>query len=87
VINDKEFIKSVYPTVSSNLIQYKIGNLFTIRKIAVQLFSMNGQEMQYIESGYQDGSVDISRLSSGAYILSIYSDDRKYRHLQKIIKQ
>jgi hypothetical protein len=48
---------------------------------------MNGQETFHSEPGYLDGFVDISRLSSGAYILSIYSDDRKHRHLQKIIKQ
>jgi hypothetical protein len=87
VVNDRNFIKAVYPTVSNNRIDYKIGNLFTVKKISVQLFSVNGQEFIHNESTYQDGFVDISRLSSGAYILSIYSDDRKHRHLQKIIKQ
>jgi hypothetical protein len=48
---------------------------------------MSGQEVIHKELGYQDGSLDISTLQNGAYILSIYSDDRKNRHIQKIIKQ
>ena len=87
VVNNRNFIKTVYPTVSNGRIDYRIGNLFAVKKITVQVFNMNGQETFFTESGYQDGFVDISRLSSGAYTLSIYSDDRKHRHLQKIIKQ
>jgi hypothetical protein len=86
-LNDKRFIRSVYPTIGSDPVQYRIGNLFTIKKIDVQLFTMSGQQVFHSESNYQDGTIDISRLSRGGYILSIYSDDKKYRHLQKIIKQ
>jgi hypothetical protein len=85
--NDKNFIKAVFPTVTPNIVEYKIGNLTTIRKISVQLFSMNGQLVMQNETTYQDGSIDISKINSGAYILSIYSDNRKYRHLQKIVRQ
>ena len=80
-------IKNVIPTVGNNRINYYTGNIFTIKKISVQLFSMNGQEVYHNETNYQDGSTDISKLSRGVYILSIYSDDKKYRHLQKIIRQ
>lgn len=86
-INDKNFIRTVYPTVGSDQVQYRIGNLFAIKKLSVQLFSMSGQQVWHRESNYQDGSIDVSKFSRGAYVLSIYSDDRKYRHLQKIIKQ
>ena len=86
-INDKNFIRTVYPTVGSDPVQYRIGNMFTIKKISVQLFNLSGQQVWHRESNYQDGNIEISKLSRGAYILSIYSDDRKYRHLQKIIKQ
>ncbi len=86
-LNDKNFIRQVFPTLSSSEIQYKIGNMFTIRKINVQLFNINGQIVVQSERNYTDGNINISKLSRGAYILSIYSDNRKYRHLQKIIKQ
>jgi hypothetical protein len=86
-VNDKNFIKNVFPTVSHDRINYYTGNMFTIKKISIQLFSMNGQEVYHNETNYQDGSADISKLSRGIYILSIYSDDKKYRHLQKIVRQ
>jgi hypothetical protein len=86
-VNDRNFITTVFPTISNNIVTYRIGNLLGIRKISLQVFSMSGQQVLEKESAYQDGSIDISRLSKAAYIFSIYSDDRKYRHLQKIIKQ
>ncbi|HKC35876.1 MAG TPA: T9SS type A sorting domain-containing protein, partial [Chitinophagaceae bacterium] len=86
VINDKDFIALVYPTISESIIQYRIGNKTDVRKISVQLFNMQGQELYRQESGYQNGSLNISRFAKGAYILSIYSDNKKYRHVQKIIR-
>jgi hypothetical protein len=87
ISNDKNFIRSVYPTISRDIVQYSIGNLTTVRKITLQLYSMNGQLIMQNETAYQNGSMDISKMGSGVYILSIYSDNRQYRHLQKIIKQ
>ena len=86
-LNDKNFIRQVYPTLTANEIQYRIGNMFSIKNISVQMINMSGQIVFQSERNYFDGTVDISNLSRGAYILSIYSDDRKFRHLQKIIKQ
>lgn len=86
VINDKKFIRTVYPTVSNGTIQYQIGNMFTIKKISIQLYNTAGQQVFHKETGYNDGSINISSLSSGTYILSIYSDDEKYRDVKKIIK-
>ncbi len=86
-VNDKNFIKIVYPTLSNGTIHYKIGNMLAVRKISLQVFNLSGQQVLQKESSYQDGSVDINHLAKGAYILSIYSDNRKYRHLQKIVKQ
>jgi hypothetical protein len=86
VLNDKDFITMVYPTISENIIQYRIGNKTDVKKISVQLFNMQGQEMYRQEVGYQNGSLNINRFSKGAYILSIYSDNKKYRHVQQIIR-
>ena len=85
-INSKTFIKMIYPTVSSNLVKYNIGNQTGIQKIRIDLITMNGQQVYSRTSSYQDGSVDLSRMSPGIYILSIYSDNGRYRHLQKVVK-
>jgi hypothetical protein len=86
VVNDKDFITMVYPTISENIIHYRVGNKTDVKKISVQVFNMQGQEMYRQESGYQNGNFNISRFSKGAYILSIYSDNKKYRHVQQIIR-
>ena len=85
VLNDKNFIALVYPTISSNIVHYRIGNKFDVNKISVQLYNMQGQEILRKKTGYSDGSIDLSRLAKGAYIMSIYSDNRKYRHVQKLV--
>lgn len=87
VTNDRNFIRTVYPTLSSNIVQYQIGNMPGVRKISIQLVSMNGQVVYRENKGYQNGSVPLQPLAAGAYILTIVSDDNKYRQVQKIIKQ
>ena len=87
VTNDRNFIRTIFPTISANTIQYQTGNMNGIRKISVQLFDMSGREIMRKEVPYQTGSIRVNGLSSGAYILSIYSEDLKYRHIQKIIRQ
>jgi len=86
IVNDKNFIKKVYPTYSHDQVSYQVGNMFAVKKISVQLFNMSGQEILNTQANYQDGSFNISGFADGAYILTITSDDKKYRHLQKIIK-
>jgi hypothetical protein len=87
ITNDKWFIKAVYPTVSSGRVQYQIGNLFTVKRLLVQLYNVKGQLVYQQQGGYQNGSVDLQPYARGQYILSIYSDDRKYRHIQKLIRE
>ena len=86
VLNDKDFITMVYPTISESNVQYRIGNKTDVKKISVQLYNMRGQEVYRLETGYQNGSFNINRYPKGAYILSIYSDNKKYRHIQKIMR-
>lgn len=86
VMNDKNFIANVFPTISSNFIHYRIGNKTDVNKLSIQLFNMQGQEVFRKETGYTDGSIDLSRLAKGAYVMSIYSNNRKYRHVQKLIR-
>lgn len=85
-INSKTFIKLVFPTVSRDLVKFNIGNQTGIQKIRIDVLTMNGQQVYSRTASYQDGSVDLSRMSPGIYILSIFSDNGRYRHLQKIVK-
>ena len=86
ILNDKSFITKIYPTVSDDIIEYRIGNKTDVKKISVQLYNMQGQEIYRSETNYQHGNLHISKFAKGPYILSIYSDNRKYRHIQKIIR-
>ncbi|MFN5133760.1 MAG: T9SS type A sorting domain-containing protein, partial [Chitinophagaceae bacterium] len=86
VLNDKNFINAVFPTVSNGRVDFRIGNLYSIKRMNVQLYSANGALVYNNAMGYQNGSVDLNRLSRGTYVLSITSDDGKYKHLQKIIR-
>jgi len=86
VINDKNFISQVFPTVNSKIVQYRIGNKPEVKTISIQVFNLSGQEVLHKNASYSNGSVDLSRFPKGAYVLSIYSDNQKYRHIQKLIR-
>jgi hypothetical protein len=86
VTNDKNFIQLVYPTLTENEVFFRIGNLFTVKTITVELFGINGQRFVQSQQPYQNGSVQLGRLARGSYLLQITSKDGKYRHVQKINK-
>ena len=86
ILNDKTFITKIYPTVTDDIVQYRIGNKTDVKKISIQLYNMQGQELYRKETNYQDGNIHISKFARGPYILSIYSDNQKYRHIQKIVR-
>ena len=87
VTNDRRFISAVYPTVATQRVQFNTGNLPGIRKISVIVTSISGQEVLRREMAYQSNQVNTGPLAAGQYILTIISDDKKYRHVQKFIKQ
>ncbi len=78
--------QKAFPTLASNQITFQIGNMFSIRKIRVQVTNMAGQLVYDRETGYQNGTVDLSLMSKGTYILSVTSNDRKYQFVQKFFK-
>ena len=87
VRNDKQFIKSAYPTlVRNNRIDYKIGNMFTIPTIVVQVYNSTGQLLLRKEGAYQDGFLNVQRFPSGSYILTITSKDYKQQFVQPFVK-
>lgn len=83
---DKKFIISAFPTITSSIINYRTGNVQNIKNIQVQVWNFGGQLLYNKTSGYINGSVDISHLPSGIYILSISSSDRKYTFVRKFSK-
>lgn len=86
VTNDKNFIQMVYPTLTQNEVLFRVGNMFTIKSLTIELFGVNGQKLIHTQQPYQNGSIKLGQLSSGSYILQITSNDGKYRHVQKITK-
>ena len=87
ILNDKNFIKTVYPTIVSNTLNYTAGNMTGIRSITVELYNMKGQRVAREVTAYQSGVIDVARFAKGSYILSVTSSDNKYRHIQKLVKQ
>lgn len=86
IANDKTFISSVTETVTRNSIYFQKGTQTGINKINVQVLSANGQLVYRKDMPYSTGSVDVSMLPPGVYILDIWSDNRKFRHTQKFVK-
>jgi hypothetical protein len=87
VTNDRRFIRTVFPTIAATDVQYQTGNLVGQRKIQVQLLNIKGQVVFQEARVYQNGVVPLQKMASGAYILNIVSEDNRYRHVQKIIRQ
>jgi hypothetical protein len=84
--NDKNFIKTAFPTITNGNISYQVGNMFTVKRLSIQVNSISGQLVYSKETGYQNGNVDVRNLARGTYILTITSSDRKYQFVRKFIK-
>jgi hypothetical protein len=87
VRNDDNFIKAAYPTVTKRNVDYFIGNMFTVKKLVIQVHSVNGQQVIRKETGYQNGSIDVTKLAAGPYVLTITSNDFKQQFVQKFVKE
>jgi hypothetical protein len=87
VRNDDNFIQSAVPTITKGNIEYRIGNMFTIKRLVIQVHSVNGQQVMRKETGYQNGSLDVTKLAAGPYILTITSSDFKQQFVKKFVKE
>ena len=85
-IPNNTFITQVSPVPTSGTLEYKTGNIAGINRIFIEIYNMSGQKVWEVETNYQNGSINLSILSSGMYILNINSIDGKYKHRQKIMK-
>ncbi|MEY2595238.1 MAG: hypothetical protein RI965_510 [Bacteroidota bacterium] len=87
IMNSAAFINNVYPTITSNSVNYKIGNMMSVKKISLQVTNLSGAVVMKKETGYENGWLNLGNLPAGAYVLTITSSDRKYQTVKKIIKQ
>lgn len=87
VRNDRNFIVKAFPTVTSREISYQAGTMLTVKKLVIRIHNLNGQLVWQSQAGYSNGQVDVRKLASGSYILSITSDDYKQQFVQKFVKQ
>ncbi len=85
--NNTDFISRVFPTITRDRVNYQIGNMYSIKKLGIQVTSTSGAVVYRKETGYQNGAVEMGNLPAGTYIVTITSGDRKYQSNSKIIKQ
>ncbi len=84
--SNNNFIRSIFPTLSNQIINYQIGDLLRLPPCACKVINLAGQLLYDRETGYQNGSVYVGLLPKGAYVLAITSSDGKYRYVNKFIK-
>ena len=87
VRNDRNFIVAAFPTISSSQISYRAGTMFTVKKLSLHIQNTAGQIVYNKEAGYANGTIDISNLARGIYVLSITSSDNKQQYITKFMKE
>lgn len=85
--NNTGFIKNIYPTITTGTVNYQTGNMYSIKKLSIQVTSLSGAIVYKKETGYQNGILELGNLAAGAYVVSITSSDRKYQSTSKVIKK
>lgn len=86
VRNDPGFIRSIYPNPTRGPVYFTVGDKTHIRKVRVQVTNLAGQLVVDRTENYRDGSIDLSRLPRGAFILTLTSPDRRWQHTTQIVK-
>lgn len=85
--NDKNFIVSAFPTITTGQLNFTTGTMLSIRNVQVQVFTLGGQIVFNQSFPYRSGNLNVSSLPSGNYVLTITSPDRKYQFVRKFLKQ
>lgn len=87
VLNDKNFIVNTYPKVTRDNLLYQTGTLTGIRSIELQVTDMMGRRVWQSKRSFQLGNIPVSNLAAGTYVLTIWSDNKKYKYVTQFIKQ
>jgi hypothetical protein len=85
--NNTNFVKSLYPTITDDIVQFQIGNMYSVKKLSIEVVSLSGAIVYKKETGYQHGTIPLGNLAAGTYVVTITSNDRKYQYIKKIIKR
>ena len=85
--NNTNFIKTLFPTITDDLIQFQIGDMYSVKKLSLEVVNTAGALVYKKETGYQNGSIPLRNLAAGTYVVTITSNDRKYQFTRKIIKR
>ena len=81
------FIRQALPTIVDQTINYQVGNMFTTKKLSVNIYNMGGQLMYSRQGGYVSGRISVPGLARGVYVLTITGDDRGQRFVQRFFKR
>lgn len=79
------FIKAVYQSTAQSLFIQK-GDRVQVREMTIKVMSSTGQQLITKTTAYTDNSIDISKLSSGVYIVEITDASGKERFVKKFVK-
>ncbi|MFN5422062.1 MAG: T9SS type A sorting domain-containing protein [bacterium] len=85
--NNTDFIKTLFPTISDDQVQFQIGNMYSVKKLNIEVVNTSGALVYKKETGYLNGTIPIRNLAAGTYVVTITSNDRKYQFTRKIIKR
>lgn len=86
VRDNPNFVRNIFPTITKDVLNFQVGNLYAVRRIGVQVTSLSGAVVRKTETGYTNGQINLGNLPAGMYIVTITSQDRKYQFTKKIIK-
>jgi hypothetical protein len=80
-------IRQALPTIVTQGIDYQVGNMFSVKKLSINIYNTAGQLVYQKETAYQSGRIDLPGLARGVYILAITGDDPGQRFVQRFVKQ
>lgn len=83
----QRLIRQALPTRVKDKIDFQIGNMFTVKQLSINIYTMAGQRVLSRETGYQSGQIYTTGLARGIYILTITSPDAKQQFVQKFVKE
>ncbi|MEJ7766213.1 MAG: hypothetical protein WKF89_00270 [Chitinophagaceae bacterium] len=86
VRNDRNFIRTVFPTLATNNINFKTGSLVGITGINCRVMAVTGQLLYETNVSYTDGTIPLNQLPSGSYVLVITSSNNKYQSVTRFNK-
>jgi hypothetical protein len=84
--NDPGFVKNVYPSPTNGPLNISMGNMTGIRSVRVRVSNLSGQTVFDQDMPYRNGTVDLSKLSRGMYVVTITSPNRSHQYTRQIVR-